>query len=110
MFFLSMIPVAGAFVVWVPAAAYLLITGHWIKAVLLTLWGGLVIGTIDNVLRPYLVGQKTQLHELVVLFSVLGGLKVFGVLGVVVGPVVVAITLALIDVLRQANIARSEPV
>jgi predicted PurR-regulated permease PerM len=107
MFFLSMIPMAGAFIVWVPAAAYLLITGHWIKALLLTLWGALVIGTIDNVLRPRLVGQKTKLHELVVLFSVLGGLRVFGVLGIVVGPVVVAITLALLDVWRQANTART---
>jgi predicted PurR-regulated permease PerM len=105
MFFLSMIPMAGAFVVWMPAAIYLLVTGHWVKALILTLWGGLVIGTIDNFLRPRLVGQKTRLHELVVLFSVLGGLKVFGVLGLVVGPVVVAITLALIDVLRQANVA-----
>jgi predicted PurR-regulated permease PerM len=103
MFFLSMIPMAGAFLVWLPAAIYLLVSGHWIKALLLTLWGGLVIGTIDNVLRPRFVGQKTRLHELVVLFSVLGGLKVFGILGLVVGPVVVAITLALIDVLRQAN-------
>ena len=103
MFFMSMIPMAGAFLVWVPAAIYLVVTGHWVKALILTLWGGLVIGTIDNVLRPRLVGQKTRLHELVVLFSVLGGLKVFGVLGIVVGPVVVAITMALIDVLRQAN-------
>jgi predicted PurR-regulated permease PerM len=106
MFFLSMIPMAGAFMVWVPAAAYLLFTGQWVKALLLSLWGGLVIGTIDNLLRPRLVGQKTRLHELIVLFSVLGGLKVFGVLGLVVGPVVVAITLALIDVLRQAKVKR----
>ena len=105
MFFMSMIPMAGAFIVWVPAAIYFLVTGQWVKALILTLWGGLVIGTIDNFLRPRLVGQKTRLHELVVLFSVLGGLKVFGVLGIVVGPVVVAITLALIDVLRHANVA-----
>ncbi len=101
MFFLSMIPMAGAFIVWVPAACYLFVTGQWTSAMLLTLWGSLVIGTIDNFLRPRLVGQRTRLHELVVLFSVLGGLKVFGMLGLVVGPVVVAITLALIDVLRH---------
>jgi predicted PurR-regulated permease PerM len=105
MFFMSMIPMAGAFLVWVPASIYLLVTGHWVKALILALWGGGVIGTIDNFLRPHLVGQKTRLHELVVLFSVLGGLRVFGVLGLVVGPVVVAITMALIDVLRQANAA-----
>jgi predicted PurR-regulated permease PerM len=110
MFFMSMIPMAGAFFVWVPAAIYLLVTGHWVKALILALWGGLVIGTIDNFLRPRLVGQKTRLHELVVLFSVLGGLKVFGVLGLVVGPVVVAITLALIDVLRHANVVEEPSV
>lgn len=106
MFFMSMIPIAGAFVVWGPAALFLLFTGHWLKALLLALWGGVVIGTADNILRPRFVGQKTRLHELVVLFAVLGGLRVFGMLGVVVGPVVVAITLALIDVWRQANAAR----
>ncbi|MBA3768065.1 MAG: AI-2E family transporter, partial [Acidobacteria bacterium] len=66
-------------------------------------WGLLVIGTIDNFLRPKLVGEKTRLHELFIFFSVLGGLKVFGVLGIVLGPVVLAITLALLDVFRQAD-------
>ncbi|HVF58025.1 MAG TPA: AI-2E family transporter [Pyrinomonadaceae bacterium] len=103
MVFLSMIPMAGAFIVWVPAAIYLAITGHWVKALILVGWGTLVIGTVDNFLRPKLVGEKTRLHELLIFFSVLGGLQVFGVLGLVLGPVIVAITLALIDVVRQAN-------
>jgi predicted PurR-regulated permease PerM len=103
MVFLSMIPMAGAFVVWVPAAVYLVVTGHWGKAILLTVWGALVIGSIDNFLRPKLVGEKTRLHELIIFFSVLGGLQVFGVIGLVLGPVVVAITIALLDVLRQAD-------
>jgi predicted PurR-regulated permease PerM len=103
MIFLSMIPMAGAFIVWVPAAIYLAATGHWIKALILVAWGVLVIGTIDNFLRPKLVGEKTRLHELFIFFSVLGGLKVFGVLGIVLGPVVLAITLALLDVFRQAD-------
>jgi hypothetical protein len=58
---------------------------------------------IDNVLRPRLVGKRTRLHELLVFFSVIGGLQVFGALGLVVGPVVVAITLALIDIFRKAD-------
>jgi predicted PurR-regulated permease PerM len=103
MIFLSMIPMAGAFVVWVPAAIYLAVTGHWVAALLLTIWGALIIGTVDNFLRPKLVGERTRLHELLVFFSVLGGLQVFGVLGLVLGPVVVAITIALLDVLRQAD-------
>lgn len=103
MVFLSMIPMAGAFVVWVPAALYLVATGHWGKAVMLTVWGALVIGSVDNFLRPKLVGEKTRLHELIIFFSVLGGLQVFGVIGLVLGPVVVAITIALLDVLRSAD-------
>jgi predicted PurR-regulated permease PerM len=103
MVFLSMIPMAGAFVVWVPAALYLLATGHWGKAIVLTVWGALVIGSVDNFLRPKLVGEKTRLHELLIFFSVLGGLQVFGVIGLVLGPVVVAVTIALLDVLRQAD-------
>jgi predicted PurR-regulated permease PerM len=110
MVFLSMIPMAGAFVVWVPAALYLVATGHWGKAIILTVWGALVIGSVDNFLRPKLVGEKTRLHELLIFFSVLGGLQVFGVIGLVLGPVVVAITIALLDVLRSADdSARGEP-
>lgn len=100
---LSMIPMAGAFIVWVPAAIFLALTGFWGKAIILTIWGALVIGTVDNFLRPKLVGEKTKLHELFIFFSVLGGLKVFGILGIVLGPVVLAITLALLDVFKQVE-------
>ncbi|MCA1601019.1 MAG: AI-2E family transporter [Acidobacteria bacterium] len=103
MTFLSMIPMLGAFLVWVPAAIYLALTGHAVKAVLLVLWGTLVIGMIDNFLRPKLVGERTKLHELLIFFAVLGGLQVFGVLGIVLGPVVLAITLALVDVFQAAD-------
>jgi predicted PurR-regulated permease PerM len=103
MMLMSLIPVAGAFVVWVPAAGYLALTGHYGKAGMLAAWGALVIGSADNFLRPKLVGDKTRLHELLIFFSVLGGLQVFGVLGIVLGPVIVAVTLALLDVLRRAD-------
>jgi predicted PurR-regulated permease PerM len=104
---LSMIPLAGAFVVWAPAALFLAVTGSWVKALLLTVWGAVVIGSIDNFLRPKLVGEKTKLHELFIFFSVLGGLQVFGILGIVLGPVVLAIAIALLDVLRRADNPRS---
>lgn len=109
MIFLSMIPMLGAFIVWVPAAIYLVLTGDWGKAIMLAVWGALVIGSVDNFLRPKLVGERTRLHELLVFFSVLGGLQVFGVLGIVLGPVIVAITLALLDVLRHADGTEREP-
>jgi len=100
---LSMIPMLGAFLVWVPAAIYLALSGHPVKAVLMALWGTLVIGMADNFLRPKLVGERTKLHELLIFFAVLGGLQVFGVLGIVLGPVVLAITLALVDVFKAAE-------
>ncbi len=103
MIFLSMIPMLGAFLVWVPAAIYLAVTGHPVKAILLAVWGTLVIGMIDNFLRPRLVGSRTRLHELLIFFAVLGGLQVFGVLGIVLGPVVLAITMALVDIFRTVD-------
>jgi predicted PurR-regulated permease PerM len=108
MFFLSMIPMAGSFLVWAPAALYLALTGSYLQAAILVGWGVLVIGTIDNFLSPRLVGKRARLHELLIFFAVLGGLQVFGVLGLVLGPVVVAITLALIEMVREAYRPPSE--
>jgi predicted PurR-regulated permease PerM len=96
MTFVCMIPVAGSFFIWLPLAIYLMITGHWTKAILLVLWGALIISTIDNFLRPKLIKNQTKLHELFVFFSVLGGMRVFGLLGIILGPVVLAITIGLI--------------
>lgn len=103
MFFLSMIPSAGAFLVWAPAAIYLAVSGAWVKAIVLAVWGVLVVGAIDNVLSPRLVGKRTSMHELLIFFAVLGGIQAFGVLGVVLGPVVIAITQALMEIVREAN-------
>jgi predicted PurR-regulated permease PerM len=108
MFFLSMIPMAGAFLVWVPAAIYLALTGAITQSVILVVWGVLVIGGIDNILSPRLVGKRARLHELLIFFAVLGGLQVFGVLGLILGPVAVAMTLALIEMVRQAGHPPSE--
>jgi predicted PurR-regulated permease PerM len=108
MFMLSMIPMAGAFLVWVPAAIYLALSGTYVKAVFLVVWGIIVIGSIDNFLSPRLVGQRARLHELLIFFAVLGGLQLFGILGLVLGPVVVAITLALIEMVREAYRPASE--
>jgi predicted PurR-regulated permease PerM len=98
--FVCMIPIAGSFFVWIPVALYLGLTGHWTKALLMVLWGALVISTIDNFLRPKLMRQYTKLHELLVFFSVLGGMRVFGLLGIVMGPVVLALTLGLLNTFK----------
>jgi predicted PurR-regulated permease PerM len=87
--------------VWVPSAIYLLATGHWVQAVLLVIWGALIVGSIDNVLRPYLISGRVEMHTLLIFFSVLGGVSVFGFLGLFVGPVIVAITTTLLAMLRE---------
>ena len=94
---ICMIPIAGSFFVWIPVAIYLGLTGHWTKALLMALWGALVISTVDNFLRPRLMKQYTKLHELFVFFSVLGGMRIFGILGIVLGPVVLAVTIGLLN-------------
>lgn len=98
---LSIIPMLGAFVIWAPAAAYLALSGSWGYAIGLTVWGALVIGSADNLLRPVLVGNRTRMHELLVFFGVLGGLEAFGLIGLIMGPVVIAITMALVGVVWQ---------
>jgi predicted PurR-regulated permease PerM len=108
MFFLSMIPMVGSSVIWAPTAIYLAMSGHWGKALALALWGALVIGTVDNFLRPKLVGERARLHELLIFFSVLGGLQIWGPLGLVLGPVIIAITLALFDIFKRLS-ASSAP-
>ena len=84
---LSIVPLIGGALIWVPACIVLLAMGHVTKAVLLALFCSLVVGSIDNLLRPWLVGRDTKLHDLVILFSTLGGLLVIGPTGFIIGPV-----------------------
>jgi predicted PurR-regulated permease PerM len=91
---LSVLPVIGAGLVWAPFAIYLMVSGAIWQGVLLMAFGVLVIGLVDNVLRPILVGKDTQIPDYVVLIATLGGISVFGVNGLVIGPVVAAIFLA----------------
>ncbi len=93
-------PYLGAFLVWVPAAAFLALEGMWGQAAILTAWGTLVVGVIDNVLYPILVGNRLRLHTLTAFIAIIGGLAVFGTSGLILGPVVVAVALALVDTWR----------
>lgn len=94
---LAIVPVLGAFVIWLPAACFLALEGHPGKAVVLTAWGTLVVGTIDNLMRPILVGNRLKLHTVVAFISVIGGLMVFGAAGLILGPMVFTVTLALLE-------------
>ena len=97
--FASLLPVVGAFAVWGPATVYLALHGEWSRAIVLAIWGTFLISGIDNVLRPRLVAGRVGLSELAMLFAMLGGLSVFGGLGIVLGPVVFATAAAIVDTL-----------
>ena len=98
--FLGIVPFLGAFVIWVPAAAYLALSGDLRAAMVLALWGTLVVGLVDNLVYPILVGRQLMIHSAVTFIAVVGGLLVFGTTGVVLGPIVVAILLALLQIWR----------
>ena len=94
MAFLSLLPAVGAALVWAPVAAYLLLTGAVWQGLALTAWGVLVIGLVDNLLRPVLVGKDTRMPDYVVLISTLGGMAAMGINGFVLGPAIAAMFIA----------------
>jgi predicted PurR-regulated permease PerM len=98
---LAVVPVLGAIIVWLPAALFLLAEGSWGKALTLILWGALVVGTIDNLLRPILVGSRLKLHTVLAFMSVIGGLMLFGAAGIILGPVALTVTTVLLAIWRD---------
>lgn len=105
---LALLPFLGTAFVWGPAALYLVWSGSVLKGVILFAWGALVVSTIDNVLYPFLVGARMQLHPLVTFFGVVGGLGWFGASGIILGPVLLATSAALLEVLRRRIQAAEE--
>jgi predicted PurR-regulated permease PerM len=88
---LSVLPVVGGALVWVPAVIAMAIQGQWQPALGITLFNALIVGSVDNVLRPRLVGRDTELHDLMILFSTLGGIGAFGPMGFIIGPILAAV-------------------
>jgi predicted PurR-regulated permease PerM len=101
MAFLSVIPLVGPWVVYLPATAVLVLTGAWIKGVILLGFGAVVVSQSDNFLRPFIVGKRARIPTLILLFSVLGGLRLFGVLGLLLGPIIASVVLTLITFYRN---------
>ncbi len=98
---LAMIPFLGAPVIWFPAVVYLFLHGQFMSALFLFLWGAFVVGLIDNVLRPLIIGGKARLHPLLVFFSAFGGIILLGPVGIFFGPIILSITLVLADFLEK---------
>ena len=108
MAFLSLLPAVGAGLVWLPVAVYLLATGAVWQGLGLVAFGVLVIGLVDNVLRPILVGKDTKLPDYVVLISTIGGMAIFGINGFVIGPVIAAMFVAVWDIFAATSEAEAE--
>ena len=94
MAFLSLLPAVGAALVWLPVAAYFLLTGALWQGIALIAYGVLVIGLVDNLLRPVLVGKDTRMPDYLVMITTLGGMAVFGINGFVIGPAIAAMFIA----------------
>lgn len=106
MAFLSLLPAIGSAIIWFPVAVYFFVTGALADGIILSLYGVLVIGLVDNVLRPLLVGKDTKIPDYVVLISTLGGLAAFGINGFVIGPLIAALFMATWDLFPSATQAR----
>ncbi len=106
--FLSLVPFVGAAGVWVPCTIYLAATGDLVRAVILLVYGSLVISMVDNILRPLLIGGQTRLPTLFLFFGILGGVQTYGVLGIFLGPVLLAIVVAFVRI-YQEQFATAEP-
>jgi predicted PurR-regulated permease PerM len=105
---LAVVPVLGAFIIWIPATIFLALDGSWTKAVILGVWGGAVVSTIDNILYPMLVGNRLKLHSVPAFISLIGGLNLFGAAGLILGPITVTITTTLLEVWRSRIVEAEE--
>lgn len=105
---LAVVPFLGAFVVWAPAAAFLALSGDYTSAIILAAWGTIVVGLVDNVVYPMLVGNKLKMHTVASFVAVVGGLLLLGAPGIVLGPLIVAVSLTLIEIWRQRMVDRVE--
>ncbi len=102
---LAVVPVLGAFIIWIPAAIFLALAGSEGKALLLTLWGTVVVGGIDNLLYPILVGSRLKMHTALAFVSIVGGLILFGPSGLILGPVIFTVTRLLLKIWISQNAA-----
>jgi predicted PurR-regulated permease PerM len=103
MAFLSIIPLVGPWLIYIPAAIILALSGSWVKGIILLVAGTIVVSQADNFLRPVIVGKRAKIPTLILLFSILGGLKLFGVLGILLGPIIASMVLTLVNFYRNLN-------
>ena len=98
---LALLPIGGAALVWIPGALFLLLTGETLQGVLLAVWGSVLVSLPDNFLKPMLIGRKAKLPTFFLFLGILGGLKVYGILGILFGPLIVTLLTAFIQIYRE---------
>jgi predicted PurR-regulated permease PerM len=97
----SLVPVVGSTLIWLPTAIYVLVTGEVWRGIALLLWGAIAVGSVDNFVRPLMIGGRVQIPTALLLFALLGGVQVYGMLGILIAPVVVAILIAFVKIYRE---------
>ncbi len=99
---LSVIPAVGPAIIWLPASIWLMMQGNLPQGIGLMLYGGVIVSNIDNLLRPKLVGKDAQMPDLMILFGTLGGLALFGISGIIIGPIIAALFITLWGIYGEA--------
>ena len=105
----SLVPIVGPTLIWGPGALILLLHGSWGKALFLALWGVLVVGMSDNIVRPWVLSGRTEMNTLLVFFALMGGVQAFGFVGIFVGPVVFSIAISVFRILRDEYLEEHAP-
>ena len=100
-FVLSILPIVGAGFVWIPASIYLAVSGRWLAAGALVGWGVLSFLIVDNVIYVRLAGERMRLHDVPALIAFLGGIAIFGISGMILGPAILAVTVAFLEVWKE---------
>jgi predicted PurR-regulated permease PerM len=98
LFIFSFLPYVGTAFIWLPASIYLIVIGQIPQGIFLFLWGAIVISLIDNLLRPYMIKGKAQVHQLIIFFSIFGGIIVFGIWGIIFGPLIVSLAFTILHI------------
>jgi predicted PurR-regulated permease PerM len=99
----SLLPVGGTALVWLPGSIILIASGHWVKGTVLFAWGAGVVGMLATVVQPIVLGRRAKLHTLQIFLGLLGGIQAFGLLGLFLGPTIISVTHALFRIIREEN-------
>ena len=104
-FLFAFVPAIGSTIIWIPAAVILILKGNLIKGIILIVYSIIVLGSIDNILKPKLISNRINLSSFMIFLAVLGGLKLFGIVGLIFGPLILALLSTFIQIYREETIS-----